>query len=82
VTKFSGVVRLELLTCSKPTLWRIALSSEVEDPTSDKAAKDRETSQDDGDIVFDMADAVVDVVSPIGRDLPVDAVAILQIYLG
>jgi hypothetical protein len=60
----------------------MALGSEVKDPTSDKAAKDGETSEDDGDVVFDMADAVVDVVSPIGRNLPVDAVAILQIYLG
>ena len=41
-------------------------SAKVEDPARDEATENRYVGHDDGDVVFNVVDAVVDWIGPIG----------------
>lgn len=48
------------------TLQGRSFSAKVEDPAGDEAAENRYVGHDDGDVVFNVVDAVVDWVGPVG----------------
>lgn len=50
--------------------------AEVEDPAGDETAENRDVSYNDGDIVFDVVDAVVDWIGPVGLEERVQTVTV------
>lgn len=65
----------------KLTLDRRRFRLEVEDPSRHQAAQNRDVGDDDGHVVFNVANAVVDRVGPVSLEFGVEAVAVLQVDL-
>ena len=66
----------------KLPLHRYRLCFEVEDPACYQTAEDGDVCDDDGDVVFNVVDAVVDWVGPVGLERDKEAVAVRQIDFG
>lgn len=60
---------------------RRRFGAEIEDPAGDETAQDGNVGYDDGHVVFNVADAVVDWVGPVRLEECVEAIAVLEIYL-
>jgi hypothetical protein len=66
----------------KLTLHGRRLGLEVEYPTCDEAAQNRNIGYNDGDIVLNMTDAIVNRVGPVGLERSKESVAIRKIDFG
>lgn len=56
-----------------------SLRFEVKDPARDQAAEDGYVGDDDGDVIFDVIDAVINWVGPVGFEETVDTIAIGEV---
>jgi hypothetical protein len=61
---------------SKLAFYGCCFGSEVEDPSCDETAQDWYVGYDDGHIVLDVVDTVVNWVCPVGVEQCVESVAV------
>ena len=67
---------------TKLTLDRRCLGAKIKHPAGNETAQDRYIGDDDGDVVFDMADAIVNWVRPVRLEEAVETIAILEVDFG
>ena len=69
------------VVAARITFSRRGFCAEVEDPASDKVAENGDVGYNDGDVVFNVVDAVVDRIRPVGLEERVQTVTVRKIDL-
>lgn len=77
-----GSIPLPVVIAKIVAFVRCGFGAEVEDPAGYETAQDGDVGDNDGDVVFDVADAEVDGVGPVGLEEGIEAVAVLEVDFG